>query len=308
MLPPGPQPRRERYRSRRIRGTRMWVQMAEDGSLATGENGEPIPLGIDTPTSVMLPPGTPKARKTGTGVRDGYVVHFTGRGGTANDHLPQHIVSARAAQRVWMILRHQALLALRPFGRRYSFPTVCFCEGDATARALLVRDGRYSGEGIAFHRRAVERWGARPLVYADADIIDRLHEALARFVRTERHDFADGEQVQIDLVRALLVRDWPGSRENHPDSDVRGRSEWSHEHEMRLVLPTHDYMGSGAYWTFEQADVAHLLLHEDRKAASKLAQTAVKDGRDWILDLPVCLYGKDGRVVAEQALLELAGT
>lgn len=285
----------------------MWVRMAEDGTLETDGNGGPIPLGIDTPPSVMLPSATPKARKTGTGVRDDYVVHFTGRGGTPNAHLPDYIARTGAAQRVWTILRRQALLALRPFGRRYTYPTVCFCEGDETARARLVRDDRYSGEGIAFRRRAVERWGARPVVYADADIIERLLDALGSFERREqaRGDLADGEHLQFNLVRALLVRDWPGSRESHFLPEVTRRNEWSHEHEMRLVLPTHDYKGSGAYWTFEQGDVAHLLLPEDRKAANKLAQTATEHDHDWILDLPVRLYADDGQVVAEQTLSEL---
>lgn len=284
-------------------GARMWVKMADDGTVARDADGKPIPLPVETPRSVMVPEATPRTRRTGTGVRDASVVHFTGRRGTKNDGIPDHIRDASASKRLWMILRDRALLAVPTFGRRYTYPTVCFCEGDAAARALLLRNRNYSGHAVAFKRSAVERWGARPVVYADADIIERLMEALNRLERYERDDPLEGDQLRMNLIRALLIRDWPGSREDHPLADVDDPNEWSHEHEMRLILPTHDH--GNAYWTFDEEDIAHLLLPEDLVAATKLARTAIKRGHGWILDLPVRLIGDDGEPADDRPLREL---
>lgn len=136
----------------------MWVQPDADGDIARSEAGEPIPAGGGMPACFVEPPVTKTRRRTDTGVRDDFVVHFTGRQGRSNTNLPPTVAGLTAPQRVLRILQEQALLAVETFGRHWSYPVVCFCEGDEAARAKLMTDHRYAPYGIAFHRDHVEAW------------------------------------------------------------------------------------------------------------------------------------------------------
>jgi hypothetical protein len=91
---------------------------------------------------------------------------------------------------------------------------VCFCEGDEGARARLISSGPCQPYGVAFHRAQVEAWGARPLIYADADAISLIRDALRCHEQVAGAALAPEEQARLNLLRALLVRDWPGTFED----------------------------------------------------------------------------------------------
>lgn len=213
-------------------------------------------------------------------------------------------------RRLLNILAEQALLALEPFGRTWVYPSVCFCEGDEAARARLIapqgnggyrRPGRYMRFGIAFHRSHVEEWGARPLIYADADIIAFLLESLASHERSQSAQNRE-EIGRLAMTRALLTRDWPGSEEGRDyfdqhglDYDLLSPNEWSHEHEMRLLLADPSgWAPSRAYWTFDGESVAHLLLPAGHPEDLANFAQAVADHAPWAAHVDLHLLGTDG--------------
>lgn len=269
------------------------------------------------PACFVDPPITRRPRRTDTGVRDEFVVHFTGRQGRSNANIPAALRKLTAPQRVFKILQDRALLAVQTFGRNWSYPVVCFCEGDQTARAQLLAGARYGPYGIAFHREAVEGWGARPVIYADADVIELLYAAVHQYSRDHREELDDDENRRLNVARALLMRDWPGAEEDQAffeehglSFELRNPNEWSHEHEMRLVMPGRT-LGSAwgttpnvFYWLFEPPAIAHILWPASTSGDVQglAAAVAADPNAAWALDLEVRLVGPDGMPAAANPL------
>jgi hypothetical protein len=185
---------------------------------------------------------------------------------------------------------------------------VFFCEGDEGARARLVSSGPCQPYGVAFHRAQVEAWGARPLIYADADAISLIRDALRCHEQVAGAALAPEEQARLNLLRALLVRDCLTLRdvrgprplrfeEDRLDFDLRSPNEWSHEREMRLILPFGGIGAPRAYWTFMEAAVAHLLLPAGHPEGLQAFARWVADEERarWALDMTVRLVDDEGR-------------
>ncbi|MBW3662728.1 MAG: hypothetical protein KY469_06485 [Actinobacteria bacterium] len=230
----------------------MWILADADGNIARDEAGDTVPAAGGMPACFIDPPVTTKRRRTDTGVRDEFVVHFTGRQGRLNSHLPAPLQALTPPQRIFKILQDRALLAVQAFGRHRNYPVICFCEGDQAARANLMTGARYDRYGIAFHRQAVEGLGSRPVIYTDADVIELFYTAIHQYWRDHRDELSEDDERRLKITRAPLMRNWPGAEEDQAylqehrlSFELRNPNEWSHEHEMRLVMPRHS---SGSAW------------------------------------------------------------
>lgn len=165
-----------------------------------------------------------------------------------------------------------------------------------------MKDSRYLRYALAFHRDFVERWGARPVVYADADIIDFLYQSLGAYSRDHRQDITETEQRRLNVVRSLMVRDWPGAEESQVffeehrlDFDVQNTNEWSHEQEMRLIMPESSGWGRlRFYWRFEPEAVSHVLWPTLGDIEGFAEAVAADSEAQWALDTEVHLIGSDG--------------
>jgi hypothetical protein len=167
-----------------------------------------------------------------------FVIHFTGRGGKANDQVPTEIGSLSPKDRLLAILNEGRIRGFPIFGQNQS--VVCFTEASPAGVSTLVREGRYQAWGIAFSKDVVFAQKGGPVLYVRGD------ELLDTYGLPE-------------ALRARVAKFWPGVEQgaNEPiwQAHERTESEWTHEREWRVPL-----VGGRTDFVFTTSDIAFLLV------------------------------------------------
>jgi hypothetical protein len=102
-----------------------------------------------------------------------YVVHISGRSGTAGPGVPDGIRSMKDWERLGQILVDQRIMAFPPFGS--SEPVVCLTECTTAGIKTLMADRRYTPCGVAFAKDFIFRRGGyeAALILFGLDVVDR---------------------------------------------------------------------------------------------------------------------------------------
>lgn len=115
---------------------------------------------------------------------------------------------------------------------RGDFSAVCFSAQPLSAflDSYLAHSRRYSGCGIAFEKRHLFQYGARPVIYGDKDLLNRLHS---------QDKYLWVKYSPLSALSRDYPIDWTHEREWRTRWNVREFPEWgpTPEEGVPLVLP-----------------------------------------------------------------------
>lgn len=207
-----------------------------------------------------------------------FVVHFSGRSGTAGPGVPSGIRTMKDWERLGQILVDQRINAFPPFGT--SEPVVCFTECTTAGIKTLMSDRRYTPCGVAFSKDFVFRRGGGPALY----------------VRGDEWDHVDSLPAQL---RARVTRLWPGATGVDGVSlpwHLERPSEWLHEREWRVL-------GSGEppALSFEWTDVAFVIAPDPGWAnlVADFIDGFAPEYVPYFQAIPVVVVASDGTAISD---------
>jgi len=125
---------------------------------------------------------------------------------------------------------------------RGPYPAVCFTEQtlDNFVKSCKVLSNRYNPYGIALHKRALYRYGGRPVIYGEEDI-------LGRRLRPNEHGYEQSKETK-ETYEGGLPRDYQYLWVRYEPIPNRDGYviDWTHEREWRCVVraPYHALEGS----------------------------------------------------------------